>query len=226
LSGSDFTAGDIITSKRPINFYLRWRESELLAKAPLVRLIWESIKKGMIDTYDDLKGDGCNPVLALLDEFGRTKFPNMPDRATTVCGRGISLVMAYQSDSQLDATYGKDGAKILRGNMDTQVYYRPNDQETADNLEKRLGYTSGWVSSESEHEGTQTSKAKSETRVPLLTAREIMQLPDETIIGFHRNLPPFKARRMSWRLFPEFEERQRIAPPEIPDLPPVEESLI
>jgi type IV secretory pathway TraG/TraD family ATPase VirD4 len=88
LSGSDFTAGDIITSKVPINVYLRWRESELLAKAPLVRLIWESLIKGMIDTYDELKGENCNPVLALLDEFGRTRFPNMPDHATTVCGRG------------------------------------------------------------------------------------------------------------------------------------------
>jgi type IV secretion system protein VirD4 len=226
FSGSDFSSGEIITSKVPINVYLRWRESDLLAKAPLVRLIWESIIKGMIDTYDELKGEGCHPVLALLDEFGRTKFPNMPDHATTVCGRGISLVMAYQSDSQLDALYGHDGANILRGNMDTQIYYRPNDQKTADNLEKRLGYTSGWAASESEHEGTRGSTGKSETRVPLLTARKIMELDDETIIGFHRNLPPFRARRMSWMNFPEFAERRKIAPPQIPELPPVKGSLI
>jgi hypothetical protein len=30
-----------------------------------------------------------------------------------------------------------------------------------------------------------------------------MQLPDDTIIGFHRNLPPFKASRMSWLNFAE-----------------------
>jgi type IV secretory pathway TraG/TraD family ATPase VirD4 len=109
--------------------------------------------------------------------------------------------MAYQSDSQLNALYGRDGANILRGNMDTQIYYRPNDQETAENLEKRLGYTSGWAASASEHEGIQTTTGKSETRVPLLTAREIMQLADETVIGFHRNLLPFKASRMSWLNF-------------------------
>jgi hypothetical protein len=50
-----------------------------------------------------------------------------------------------------------------------------------------------------------------------------MQMGDDAIIGFHRNLPPFKARRMDWRLFPEFRARQHVPPPPVAALPAIEQ---
>jgi hypothetical protein len=41
---------------------------------------------------------------------------------------------------------------------------------------------------------------------------------DEDIIGFHRRLPPFRAKRMDWRDFPELAKRRRIRPPQLPAL--------
>jgi hypothetical protein len=55
--------------------------------------------------------------------------------------------------------------------------------------------------------------------VPLLTAQEIKQLGDEDVIGFHRRLPPFQARRMDWRHFGELKARQRLPVPALPTLP-------
>ncbi|MGH9876514.1 MAG: type IV secretory system conjugative DNA transfer family protein, partial [Nitrososphaerales archaeon] len=52
FAGSDFTGADIITSHKPITTYLCWPESALLAKAPLIRLVLESLTGQMIDTYD------------------------------------------------------------------------------------------------------------------------------------------------------------------------------
>jgi type IV secretion system protein VirD4 len=38
LSGSDFTAGELMCAEKPITVYLRWPERDLLVLAPLVRL--------------------------------------------------------------------------------------------------------------------------------------------------------------------------------------------
>jgi type IV secretory pathway TraG/TraD family ATPase VirD4 len=58
--------------------------------------------------------------------------------------------------------------------------------------------------------------------VPLLTAGDIKQMRDEDIIGFHRRLPPFMAKRMDWRRFPIFRQRHNLPPPTLPELPPLD----
>jgi type IV secretion system protein VirD4 len=88
LAGSDFRPRDALCSKKPITIYLRWREQDLLALAPLVRLMWSSIIDELITTYDQKAGRDCKPVLLLIDEAGRTAIPSLADHATTVVGRG------------------------------------------------------------------------------------------------------------------------------------------
>ena len=56
-----------------------------------------------------------------------------------------------------------------------------------------------------------------------MTARQIMQLPDGRLIGFHRNRPPFQAESMQWWRYPELVARQKIPPPSIPTLPALPE---
>jgi type IV secretion system protein VirD4 len=153
LTGSDFTAGELITSEKPITVYLRWPERDLLVLSPLVRLLWGSLIDELVTAYDKRGGQNCNPVLLLVDEAGRTAIPSLADHATTVVGRGISLWIAVQSLSQLDAVYGKTRAKILRDNMESQIYYRPANQETADYLEHSLGRRSQYARSETRGKG-------------------------------------------------------------------------
>ena len=217
LSGSDFRPADLM--HKPVTIYLQWPERDLLALSPLVRLMWTSLIDELITTYDDVEGENCQPVLLLIDEAGRSAIPSLADYATTVAGRGISLWLAVQSLSQLDAVYGKARARVLRDNMETQLYYRPADQETADYLERCLGRRSGFAASQTTHGSSTPSEGLSEQSVPLLTAQEIKQLGDEEIIGFHRNLPPFRARRMDWRHFGLLRERQRRAAPRLSALP-------
>lgn len=221
----DFTGKGIITSKTPITVYLRWPERDLHALSPLIRLIWKSLIDEMMDTYDDQNGEGCYPVLLLVDEGGRSAIPSLADHATTVNGRGISLWIAIQSLSQLDAVYGRSRAQILRDNMDSQIYYRPCNQETAEYLQKCLGDKSGFAHSENSHNGVEDSRGLSEREVPLMTAQEIKQMRDEEIIGFHRGLPPFQAKRMDWRRFPLLQQRRSIPPPTLSALPALKEQL-
>ena len=149
----------------------------------------------------------------LLMRAGRTGIPTLADHSTTVVGRGISLWVSVQSLSQLDTVYGKDRANILCDNMETQIYYRPSNQETAEYLKRCLGRHSGFARSETTREGQSVSQGFSEQGVPLMTAGEIKQMRDEDILGFHRRLPSFKGKRMDWRRFPHLVQRQRIAAP-------------
>jgi type IV secretion system protein VirD4 len=223
LSGSDFRAQDLMTSDKPITLYLRWTERDLLALSPLVRLMWGTLIDGLITTYDKAQGKNCQPFLLLIDEAGRTAIPSLADHATTVVGRGISLWVAVQSLAQLDAVYGKTRASVLRDNMESQIYYRPSNQETADYLQHCLGRRSDYARSETLREGTATSEGRSEQGIPLLTSQDIKQLKDEDIIGFHRLLPAFRAKRMDWRHFPDLVQKQAIPPPQLAMLPQLDD---
>jgi type IV secretion system protein VirD4 len=225
LAGADFSPRELMCSKTLITVYLRWTERDLLALSPLVRLLWGSMMDELITTYDRVSGKNCNPVLLLLDEAGRTAIPSLADHATTVVGRGISLWIAIQSLSQLDAVYGKSRATVLRDNMESQLYYRPSNQETADYLEHCLGRRSDYAHSQTVREGAQTSEGKSEQGIPLLTAQAIKQLGDEDIIGFHRRLPPFQGKRMDWRRFPVLVQRHNLPVPKLSALPRVDEGV-
>jgi type IV secretion system protein VirD4 len=223
FDGSDFTASDILTSPKPITVYLRLPEAELLALAPVVRLIFQTLIHDMQTAYDKRLGrtgkeKGCYPVLLLLDEAGRVAIPKLYEYATTVVGRQISLWVAIQSIKQLDAIYGQANAETLLDNMDTQIFYRQR-RATAKYLEIELGRKSEYSHSRSQREGGHETQGMSEQGVPLMTANEIKQMEDDDIIVFHHNLPPFRARRMNWLEHPILRDRQAMRPPALSPLP-------
>jgi type IV secretion system protein VirD4 len=216
---SDFTPEQIMRSPHPATVYLRWKEQDLLTLSPLVRLLWGTLIDELITTYDINQGRDCQPVLLLIDEAGRTAIPMLSDQATTVVGRGISLWVAVQSLSQLEVVYGRARAQVLRDNMESQIYYRPIDLATAQQIQERLGNQSGYAHSTTERQGADPSVGLTEQPIPLLTAQDIMQLADEDIIGFHRRLPPFQIRRMDWRQHPLLTQRQNLPVPKLRLLP-------
>lgn len=218
---SDFTPQELMCGEKPITVYFRWSESDLLVLSPVIRLLWTSLIEGLTKTYDSQNGANCKPVLLLLDEAGRTAIPHLSDHASTVVGRRIYLWVAIQDLAQLDAAYGKARARTLRNNMESQIYYRPSDQETADFLEHALGKKSGFAVSQTLRQTVEASHGLSEQGIPLMTAQDIRRLRDQDIIGFHRSLRPFLAKRMDWKEHPVLIERRKIAPPRLMSLPPV-----
>ncbi len=106
--------------------------------------------------------------------------------------------------------------------MESQIYYRPEELQTAKYLEDRLGTYSSYARSLTRRDGEETSEGKSERPIPLLSAQEdILQLKDEEIIGFHRNLPPLRLKRMDWRNHPLLIKRRNIQAPKLTQLPPL-----
>jgi type IV secretory pathway TraG/TraD family ATPase VirD4 len=218
LVHSDFTAEQIVLSPKPVTVYLRWKEQDLLALSPLVRLLWGSMIDELVTINDNRAGVGCQPVLLLIDEAGRTAIPSLADHATTVVGRGISMWLAVQSLSQLEVVYGKARAQVLRDNMESQLYYRPTDVVTARYVEERCGRRSAYAHHSNEQQGGHTSEGKSEQAIPLLSAHDFLRYQDHEVIGFHRALPPFKLHRMDWRQHSFLQKRRTVPPPTLPTL--------
>ena len=159
---------------------IRWPERDALMLTPLIRLMWDTLINEFIYIYDRAKGNSCRPVLLLIDEAGVTPIPNLYRLAATVCGRGISLWIAVQALSQLEALYGKHGSETLINNCDSQIYYRQSSQGTAEYLERSLGKESRFAHSQSLYDGEEKSQGLSEQAVSLMTAQEIKQLVTRT----------------------------------------------
>jgi type IV secretory pathway TraG/TraD family ATPase VirD4 len=179
----------------------------------------------MIDAYDNVQGEGCQPVVAFLDEIFRTGMPGLPKYATTVCGRNISLLVTTQCKAQMDAEYGQFKARTLKAQFNTQIRYCPADKDTAKDIEEDLDYQSGFAHSKTEHESG-TTQGENEQKIPLMPAHEIRLMDMQEIIGFRSGirLRPFRARRMDWRRFPLLMQRRNIPPPPLPILPSLDNS--
>lgn len=221
LTHADFTPEALLCTDKPVSVYLRWREQDLLALSPLVRLLWGTLINELTTVYDRKQGVGCRPVLLLIDEAGRTAIPSLADQATTVVGRGISLWIAIQSLAQLETVYGKARAHVLRDNMESQLYYRPADLTTAQYLEDRLGLRSAYAHSTTAKDGAATSEGLAERPIPLLSAQDIARFTDRELIGFHRHLPPFKLTRIDWRTHSLLQQRRQLSAPPLVPLPPL-----
>lgn len=223
LAQSDFTAEQIMLNPKPVTVYLRWKEQDLLALSPLVRLLWGSLIDELVSTYDARAGKGCQPVMLVIDEAGRTAIPSLADHATTVVGRGISIWLAVQSLSQLEVVYGRARAQVLRDNMESQLYYRPTDIATAKYVEERCGRRSAYAHHTNAQQGGHASEGRSEQGIPLLSAYDFQRYNDDEVIGFHRELPPFKLHRMDWRQHPMLQKRRSVPPPQLPTLPLIDD---
>jgi type IV secretion system protein VirD4 len=221
LTHSDFTPAELMLSPKPVTWYICLKEQDLRALSPLQRLFWSSMIDELTTTYDDREGEGCNPVLLLIDEGGRVPIPDLHEATSTVSGRRVSVWLVVQSLEQLNAAYGADRASIIRGNCDTHLFHRPNDPTTARYLEDRLGSVSVYARSETLYHGRETSEGRTERLAPLLTKEDIGLMDDTEVLAWHRNNRPLKLTRMDWQEHPLLIKRRNLPPPPVHRLPPL-----
>ena len=211
----------MIAGKRPSTVYLRIPERMLKAKASLIRLVLESLTSEMFDASDARHGQGCRPVLMILDEAGTVGFPSLPEYAATAAGRGISLWLAIQDLSQLEHLYKAHNARTIRNSMGAKVFYQQDDPDTARHLSETLGYRSGYSHSETLRDGEVASQGRSETAVAVFTPREALEQDLDDVIFLYKNLKPGRGKRVEpWR-YPLLEKRRRMPAPPVRQLPPV-----
>jgi type IV secretory pathway TraG/TraD family ATPase VirD4 len=186
--------------------YICVPEADLLAKAPVITLVLESLMAEMKQYFDDAPGEtaeekGCRQVLSLFDEAGTVGLPSPPQDVATVRSRGISIWAAFQDNAQIESLYGRYKAKALRNNMDAKLFYRQSDFETAKDIAESLGYRSAYAHSQTLRDGQAASEGLSEQAVHVLTPRDINELAPKNVIAIFSNYKPIWLKRMDWRAF-------------------------
>src|ERR687894_2556494 len=144
FAGSDFTARDLYFADKPVFVFINYHESDLLSMAPLIKFVCESLMMELLNAYDhatDKMKARARQILWSMDEAGRIGIPNLPEHASTVVGRKISLSLSTQSRSQFHAIYGHDRTKTLFNNIRTQLVFCQADLDTAQHYSIRMGDT-------------------------------------------------------------------------------------
>jgi len=227
FAGSDFTAHDLYFADKPVFVFIKFHESDLLSMGPLIKFVCESLMMELLNAYGDAPDEmkaRARQILWSMDEAGRIGIPNLPEHASTVVGRKISLSMSAQSRSQFKAIYGHDRTKNLFNNIRTQLVFCQADLDTAKHYSERMGDTSGYAHSESEYEEARTSTGKSERAIPVMSPQDFMGMDKGELVCFSLEHKPIRLKSMYAKHHPRLMERFGQTPPERARISPTIES--
>ena len=144
-----------------------------------------------------------NPVLFLVDECAHIgRMQALQDAFTLLRGSGIRMWVFFQSLEQLKQCFGDHAGTVL-DNIATQQYYSINSYTTCEELSKRMGDETVMIRTDSGNRSVSTpyggegkspvnrtsgtSYSTSEIARRLLKPEEILTLPEQTAIVFHKN---------------------------------------
>lgn len=215
---SSFDPRILRTGKASI--YLILPPDKLASLAPLQRMwIGTLLRAATRDGADER-----NPILWLLDEMGHLgRIQALEDAVTLMRGMGIRLWMFFQSRDQMSKCFGDHAVTVL-DNAGTQQYFGiTNSYETAEAVSKRIGDATITVVSKNKTTSrsrpvggsgpngnqpgsfsTSTSYTTSDTARRLVKPEEIMVLPEDVALVFHKNAPVVFARLLRYYDAPEF----------------------
>lgn len=203
LSASSFEPRELRTAQGA-SVFLCLPAERLETLAPLMRLWVGTLLRATTRGTPTEK----HPVLFLLDEAAHLGRIRLLEQAVTLMrGYGIRLWFFFQSLNQVKACYGEQASTIL-DNIDTQQFFGINCLETAEAISKRIGDATITVASRGESSNysrpvgssfgqapqqashsSGTSVTYSEMARRLLFPDEILRLPEDTSLLFHRNVP-------------------------------------
>lgn len=172
---SDFDPKDL--GKRKVALFIILPDEKKTYHS-LASLFVSQTYEQLVKVADERGGRVEIRVNFLLDEFGNfTPIPDFDTKLTVGGGRGIRFNIFLQGFAQLEDKYGKEVARTIRGNCEYWIYLRAGDNETLEELSKKLGnYTTTSYSQSSSH-GKYTTANSSQsinlTGRALLTSDEI-----------------------------------------------------
>ena len=183
-SKSDFKIMDLVDGENPVSLYIVVSAGDTDLLAPLLRVI-------VVQLVDKLTSDIRKKkwrILFMLDEFTSIgKMAKIEKGLAYSAGYGIKMVLVLQGIDQLTATYGKENG--ILSSCQTRIFFRPNDNETAEYLHKQLGVKTIRTKSYSDSKGGR-SKTTNWTHRDLLTLSEISQFPSGKSIVLTGIKPP------------------------------------
>jgi type IV secretion system protein VirD4 len=201
VCGNTFDVTEIAKGK--LDVFLSISAKVLKSNPGMARVMIGSLMEAMFQAG----GNHERTVLFALDEVSMLGYMEQLVEAQ-VRGRkyGLSLMMIYQNDGQVEKDYGKEGFKGWLESSSLVSYAAISSQETAENVSKRCGERT--VRTESHSQGasllvgpfSQANAAKasvsySMTKVPLILAQEILTMRGDEQIVFVKGRAPIRMGR-------------------------------
>jgi type IV secretion system protein VirD4 len=205
-SCSDFTIDSLVNGERPKSLYMVIPAGDIDRLRPVIRILVSLICRRLTEravTGERRDQEHRHKMLLMLDEFpalGRLEF--FESALGFLAGYGLKAMLVCQSLSQLKQVYG-DRSSIL-DNTHVRVMFRPETVETAEYISKTLGQTTVRykTKSESGKKGSPFMGSVNESlhfgSRPLLTPREVMELPDDEALVMVGGGRPIRAKKIRY----------------------------
>ncbi|HQU17110.1 MAG: hypothetical protein B7Z66_14900 [Chromatiales bacterium 21-64-14] len=157
-------------------------------------------------------------LLLLLDEFPALgRLASLESALAFVSGYGIKALLIAQSRNQLTQAYGPN--HTILDNCHVRQIFTPNDAETAKLISDMTGQTTV-VHQQRNYAGNRLALwlghvmvMDQEAARPLMTAGEVLELPDSDALLFVAGRPPIRTRKLRYYQDTNFQSRLLAAPP-------------
>ena len=140
--------------------------------------------------------DPKHRLLVAVDELAAVRLRNLETYLATVGGYGITMLLYAQALAQLEGIYGRTGTEAILSNTAHQVWYPPNDMETARRISALYGttrranrsfnsarrYAIGGSQNGQANGYQDYSVGQTMHEEPLLKPTEVMSLPKDQVI--------------------------------------------
>jgi type IV secretion system protein VirD4 len=137
----DFTAMTE-DSRRPIALYLSIPDYAARDLHPLSSLFIAQMFTAWIRAANANNGTLKRPIACYMDEFTAAgRIPDFPRYIAMSRSRKISLILAIQSFSQLEAAYGREHTRTILTSIATHCIFPGLGQEEAEFYSRRMGQT-------------------------------------------------------------------------------------
>ena len=190
-SASDFRLDEV--RKKKMTIYVGIQPNALPRFSKLLNIMFSQllgINTQVLPEQDDGLKHQC---LVLLDEFTALgKVEIIQKSVAYMAGYNMRLMLIFQSKSQVEGVYGKEGAKDIFANMACQVEYTPTEQDQAEELSRKLGTQTvkGKSVSRNRGKGGGGSISTSDQSRALMLPQELKEMDAEKEIIFFRRTPP------------------------------------
>lgn len=161
----------------------------------MVSLIIQQLYREILSVADENGGKLPNRAMFYCDEYGTLpKIESAEMMFSASRSRRLSIVPIIQSLSQLERSYGKEGAEIIVDNVQLTIFggFAPNS-ETAQAMSKSLGsrtVQTGYISKGKDN-GSQSLQMMER---PLMNADELKSMPKGQFIVMKTGAHPMKVK--------------------------------
>lgn len=211
---SDFDLTEL--RRKPMSIYVGVKQNQLDTLAPILALFFQQC----VDVLGrDLPGDDQpHQVLLLIDEFASLgRLPVIESAMAFLAGYNVRLLNIIQGLSQLDHHYGSSKDSILQ-NSAIQIYFAPNDEQTARYVSQRLGTQTIRTASRSDPGGFGwATKSSGYASRDFMLPEQVRQLKETEQIVFKEGTRPAKTRKIRYFKDKQFKVRL-LRPSSVPTL--------